>query len=269
MPEESSPQPTPFVVRGLHRGAELSGRGSLELGERALTLVVAGSRPSWQRPIVIGYDGLDGARLDGDHLAVFLASGDLFEIAGSPDVVPLARELMARVCSLPELTLRLRGLGSGRANPGSDHDRFFGPLLAARRLLAERRSPRQQVEALAAARVRRMYDRLLTEFAAERFPESPAERRSLEAELDELAEPLMATIDALEAAEQALRTAADDVRFARWRSWAAAVQHTFDEADRLWIAALPALSGERGQRGGGRFWRRVLRLRVLLAAVAP
>jgi hypothetical protein len=267
MPDETTPQPpAPFVVRGLHRGAELSGRGSLELGERELVLVVAESRPAWQRPIVIDYDGLDGVRLDGDHLAVFLGSGDLFEIAGSPDVAPLARELTARVCTIPELTLRLRGLGSGRANPGSDHDRFFGPLLAARRQLAERRSPRQQVEAMAAGPLRRTYDRILIEFAAERFPESPADRRSLEAELDELAEPFMASVDALEAAERELRTSPDDVRFARWRGWAAAVQRTFDEADRLWIAALPALSGERGARG--RFWRRMLRLRVVLAAIA-
>jgi hypothetical protein len=265
MPDEPLAHGASYTVRGLHRGAELGGRGSVELGERELVLTVAHSRARWQRRIAVAYDAMDGARLYDDHLTIYLDTGDLIELAGAADLAALAGELAGRVCAFPELTLRLRGLGSGRANPGSDHDRFFGPLLSARRSAAQQGSPLGMVDALRAAPLRATYDRTLAGFAAERFPEHPADRRALEAELDELAEPLMASIDALDAAEREVRASADDVRFARWRAWAAAVQRTFDEADRLWIAALPALCDSRGREG--RFWRRVLRLAILVAAL--
>jgi len=269
MPEATPPLPRiPLTVHALYRGAELSGEGWAELGERDLTVAVidlgAGSR---RGRVAVAYDAVDGARLDDAQLTLFLRSGDLLELARSPDLPHVADALTRRACAFPELTLRLRALGSGRANPGSDHDRFFGPLLAARRTAAGQRNPLDHVATFDAVTLAAALDRTLADFAAERFPRSAADRRALEAELDEMAEGLVTSFGALGAAARDVLAGADDVRFARWRAWAAAVQRVFDEADRAWIAALPVLCDSRGQRG--RFWRRLLKLGLALAVALP
>jgi hypothetical protein len=269
MPDATPPRPrVPLTVRGLYRGAELSGDGWAELGERDLTVAVTDLGAASRRGrVAVAYDAIDGARFADAQLTVFVGGGDLIELARSPDLAHVADALTRRACAFPELTLRLRALGSGRANPGSDHDLFFGPLLAARRTAAGQRNPLDHVAAFEAAALAAALDRTLAGFAAARFPESPADRRALGAELDEMTEGLTASFAALGAAAREVLAGADDARFVRWRAWAAAVQRVFDEADRAWIAALPALCDSRGQRG--RFWRRLLKLGLALAAALP
>ena len=280
-PGESTPHDAaaavrfPVTVHGLYRGAEIVGRGWAEPADAALTLLVAGAAPNVgaappagaprERAIVVAYGGIDGARLEATQLTLYLSTGDLLELSGPRDIANLGARIAERACAFPEQTLRLRALGSGRANPGSDHDRFFAPLLGARRRAEEAVNPSGRVAAFGAAPLRARLDRTLSEFAAERFPEQPADRRALAAELAELAEPLYATLDALAAAQAAAVASPDDVRFLRFREWAAAVGRTFAEADRCWIAALPALgdSPRTGERV--RFWRRLLRLGFPLA----
>jgi hypothetical protein len=179
----------PVVVRGLYRGAEIAGPGWADPADAALTLVVGGAPPNVDagppaeprrgRAIVVEYGGIDGARLDAGQLTLYLASGDLLELSGPRDLAHLAARVAERACAFPEQTLRLRALGSGRANPGSDHDRFFAPLLGARRRAEEAVNPAGRVTAFGAAPLRARLDRTLGEFAAERFPEQPADRRAL------------------------------------------------------------------------------------------
>jgi hypothetical protein len=117
-----------------------------------------------------------------------------------------------------------------------------------------------------AAALRGALEETFRQFAAERFPEKPPERRALEAELSDIAAPLTASFEALDAAAAAVRESADDTRFAAWRDWTAAVHAVFAQADRCWLAALPVLSagvqlGAQASRAGrGSLWRRLFRL---------
>jgi hypothetical protein len=165
-------------------------------------------------------------------------------------------ELTRRACTLPELTRALRGFGSQRARPGSDHDRFFAVLLDARRTAESLARPFDQPRAFDPAAIRTAAETALAEFAVARFPESAPDRRALEAELTEIAAPLWASLAQLERARDVVRASPADARFVRWRAWAAAVSAVYAAADRAWVAALPVLVDSRGR--GGRLWRRVL-----------
>ena len=259
------------VVHGLYRGADVAAQGRADLGDDALTVRVEGGR--W-RPssFTLPYSAIDGLRLeetrpDERALTLFLGTGDVLDLTGGVELGDFARRLAGAACELPELTLRLRALGSGRANPGSDHDRFFAPLLAARRRAHAAATPEERVAAFDAVELRAGVEGTLAAFAAARCPERAADRRALEAELSELAEELLAAIDAAGVAAAAVRGSAADARFAAWRAWAATIAPIFAAADRWWIAALPALCDPRGPQG--RFWRRVLRLGVLAAVALP
>ncbi len=81
---------------------------------------------------------LDGARVhESGAVELSVEGGDtvmLFAgINGAASLRALADELLRRACTLPEFTRALRGLGSHLTRPGADHDRFFRPLLEARR----------------------------------------------------------------------------------------------------------------------------------------
>lgn len=163
---------------------------------------------------------------------------------------------------LPEVTRALRAFGARRGRPGSDHDRFFAPLLDPLRRARDhvaRGTDRpwdaaRCVDAGAvAADVRAALDALAAEHGGPRAPD----RRALAAELDELAEPLFDALGALGGAADALAAAGDAGRPAAWRAWALALARAFAAADAAWESMLPALADPRG--GAGRLWRRVLR----------
>jgi hypothetical protein len=162
----------------------------------------------------------------------------------------------------PEVTRALRAFGARRGRPGSDHDRFFAPLLDPLRRARDhvaRASERPwdaagHVDAAAvAAGVRAALDALAAEHGGPR----PPDRRALAAELEELAEPLFAALGVLGEAASTLAAADAGARPAAWRAWAAALARAFAVADAVWEAMLPALADPRG--GAGRLWRRLLR----------
>ena len=261
------------VVHGLYRGADVAAQGHATVEDDALVVRVDGGR--W-RPstLTLPFAAIDGLRVEAgtarageSALTLFLGTGDVLELTGGTELRDFAARLASAACDLPEQTLRLRALGSGRANPGDDHDRFFAPLLAARRRAHAAVTPEERVAAFDARELRAGVEGTLAAFAAERFPERAADRRALEAELAELAEDLLTAIDAAGGAAAAVRASAADARFAAWRAWAATIAPVFAAADRLWIAALPALGDSRGPQG--RFWRRVLRLGAVAALALP
>src|SRR6185312_4733062 len=86
-------------------------------------------------------DRLEGARYAVGTLELFLARGDVIALGGAPALAALASDLDRRAMAVPEVTRSLRGLGSTRASPGAEHDRYFGPLLAARRDAESASSP--------------------------------------------------------------------------------------------------------------------------------
>lgn len=157
---------------------------------------------------------------------------------------------------LPEFTRSLRALAVPSA-PGSDHDRVFKPLIAARTAANKVQSVDAQVAAFDPARLEREWREAIAALADERHKGSAPDRRALEAELDTLASPVWGALHALQLAGSAARAATADQRQAAWSKWVDAVQRTFNAADDWWRAALPVLGDSRGRQGA--LWRRVLR----------
>ncbi len=156
---------------------------------------------------------------------------------------------------LPEFTRSLRALAVP-SRPGSDHDRVFKPLIAARTAAGKVQSVDAQVAAFDPARLEREWREAIAALAAARHAGSDSDRRALEAELDALAAPVWRALRALQQAGAAARIAPADQRRSQWSRWVDAVQHTFDAADDWWRAALPVLGDPRGRRGA--LWRRLL-----------
>jgi len=198
---------------------------------------------------------LEGIRVPGDVLELFLDTGDVIQLAQAPDLNELATDIASRVCAMPEMTRSLRALGAGSLAAGEEHDRFFGPLLEAR-LLAERAPNLVAVRAaFDAPALRAATEQVLAEIAAERYPREPGERRALFAELNDHTHELFARIAELERAEAALGTSEDSERFVMWRAWSAVLRNVFRSADESWIEIHPVLSDDR--RGKPSLWKRL------------
>jgi hypothetical protein len=250
----------PVRVRGRIGGVAVDASGIARLeGDRLLIASADGTSLS---SAVASWTGL---RVMPDEVVCLLPGGDALTLARDAepaDFAAFGETLRARAFALPEVTRALRAYGSRRGNPGSDHDRFFaplvGPLRAARDQVARGDAEPWRAATMADGTVMATALRdALSGLAAERFPQHPPERRALEAELHDLAEPVTDALVVLAERAAALREASDDERLTRWRAWAAALGDAFARADRAWIAALPALADPRG--GSGRLWRRVLR----------
>ena len=248
-------------VRGHYRGHRLDGQAMLTLLDDALAFMGDG------REARIRDDRLDGTLWEPPQLLVHLAGGDVLEISGDERLAAVAEALSRRVLVFPELTRTLHGLGSRRGRPGSDHDRFFGALLEARRRAEVADRLEARLAAFDAAALRTRLERTLGEMSAERFPESPPDRRALEAELQERAERLLAALDALGDAARGVRASDPARRFAAWREWTRAAARVFEEADRCWLESLPALVAPPERRR--RFWRRILPAMATLCALLP
>jgi hypothetical protein len=261
-------------IWALWRGAEISGTGTATLTADVVMISAAASR------LAIPIEDLDGAHMDlgaaeivptdqssseaastrrgaaPARLTLFHRSGDVVEIGGA-DTVTLGREIVSHACDIPELTVPLRALGSARARPGVDHDRFFGPFLAARRAAARASDPEQRLSSVDSRALAASVGATVRELAADRYPKQPAERRAMEAELADLAQPVVASLERLAAAADSARTAPDDARFVRWREWAGAYRDVFRAADQCWLAAIGSALGPRAAHKRDRFgWRR-------------
>jgi hypothetical protein len=163
---------------------------------------------------------------------------------------------------VPELTLALRSLGSRRRRrgDGTEHERFFAPLLEARRAAARAADLEAAVTAFDAGRLNASLDKMVRALAADRAPSgrSPA-RRALEARLQERIEPLRHALDALGAVADDLLISDDETRPDAWRRWAAQLRAVFECADRCW----PGLDAALGAQGVPQrsWWRRIFRRR--------
>ena len=234
-------------------GAALGGAGTLGIGEDTVEV------HSESGDAVIELSALEGVSYQDSRLTLFLRGGDRVQAHGTARLAAVSREISALVCTLPELTRTLRSLGSRRGRLGVDHDRFFAPLLAARRRGERAGDRRARLRAFDGAAMSETLQSTLADFASARVPRRAPDRRALEAELLELAEPFFTALTALDVyAARAGDDSSQETMFVRWRSWCGAVQEVFDRADRCWIAIGPVL-GEAPVRRP--LWRRVLRLR--------
>jgi hypothetical protein len=157
---------------------------------------------------------------------------------------PLHEELLVRCRAVPELTSALRAFGSRRGHRGvrksatQDQQRFFAPLLDARRQAVAAKTPSAAMAAFDATALTTAFDTALRELAAQRYGDNAPARRALEAELVDLAEPLHAELERLrEAAKRA--SSSEDLKV--WRAWTRQLSATFEVADRVWISMDAAL----------------------------
>jgi hypothetical protein len=157
--------------------------------------------------------------------------------------------------ALPEFTRSLRALAVPSA-PDSDHAIAFGPLLQARTLAHRALSMEAQLAAFDAARLDRAVRAAINALAERKHKMSAPDRRSLEAELELLAEPVFAALKSMGAAAELAKLARPDDRRVAWDVWVETVRALFSAADDWWADAIPALADSRGRRGA--LWRRVI-----------
>jgi len=157
---------------------------------------------------------------------------------------------------LPELTRGLRHFAMPSAL-GSDHARYFAPLLVARRAAQESALWSGRVAAFDAQRLRAAWDAMLASLAADRFPREGGDQRALIAELEECTGGVYTALIGVESAATAVRRSADDVlRAVQWPRWTGQLQQVFHAADEGWGAILAPLADSRG--AAGRRWRALL-----------
>jgi hypothetical protein len=237
------------MLGGLLRGRELDGEAMLSLDEESLSLDTARGR------ISLALTQLEGIRVPGDVLELYLATGDVIQLEQAPELNALAAEIASQVCAIPEMTRSLRALGAGSLAAGEEHDRFFGPLLEAR-LIAERAPNLVALRAaFDAEALRAAIANVIAEIATERYPREAGERRALAAELTDNAHELFARLAELARAESVLGSCDDSERFVRWREWQLVLRNVFRSADSSWIVIHPVLSDER--HGKPSIWKRL------------
>jgi hypothetical protein len=239
----------PVRVRGTLRGLPVDADAVVRLIDEAVSIQLG------DREYSTRVERIDGVVWADPSLTLHVGP-DTVELSGHVGLEPLASQIIAVALALPELTRTMRSLGSRRGHLGEDHDRFFAGLLAARRAAEGFVEPESRLAAFDSRRLSQSLTKLLGDFATERYPESPPDRRALEAELLEHAERVYAALDALGEAAQQVRESAGASRLAEWRSWTFAAKRVFEEADRCWIAVLPALSSAHPPARRRRLWRR-------------
>jgi hypothetical protein len=250
-----APAGTAIAVR-LHGGWQdrsLDYDATAALDGSTITIECAQAAPP---RIVLAADQLTGAELQGETLTLHVSDGRPVVLSAAAHLDGFRNRLEAAACVFPAQTLSLRGFGSEHSAPGSDHDRWFDALLHARRVAEESRTIETQRRAFDAARFTRHAHTLRESWAAERFAE-PADRRALQAELEELATPFTQALRQLEHASLRLRQSPDAHQFDAWRKWTGSVQQTFRGADDVWLASVPVLADSRGAQGS--FWRKLIR----------
>lgn len=227
--------PVEVIVRGLVRGREMEGAARLELGEVLRIVPHDGAAPLRLAPHELDGVGVDGRAAT---LVLYLGGGDVLEIDGG---AALASEVERWATHLPELTRDLRAVGTRRV-AGAEHDRFFAPLLDARRVAEGASGWEAQRVAFEPVALRRTLEESVAAFAASRFPDSAPDRRALEAELEEFLACVLTALAVVGEASDRLGAAEPRLRLVAWRHWAASVRRVFVEADRCWTGARTVLA---------------------------
>ncbi len=246
-------------VAGTVRGRQVGGGVTVRLGERGLAMVMDAGE------LRLPYGRLDGWSMAGNDIALAVSGGDSLSLCMTAGPAAFVESLAAHACVLPELTRGLRTLGSARAKADVAQGTLFAPLLAARRRAMRTTDPRGRMQALDAALLRRELASAVSVLAVTRVPRAGAERRALDAALEDATIPLLGAFEALAAAAASFQRADDDRRLVSWRAWTDAARATFAAADACWPAVRLALAGAHDPPAR---WRRWTRLGALIVAAA-
>ena len=208
------------------------------------TLTIVAQTTGDDAPVRVRLSNIDGVVSSEGQLAIALRDGTRLTLICESHT-ELHDDLLFRCRALPELTRTLRGFGSRRGSRGvrntahGDQQRFFAPLLDARRKAWGTREPAATIAAFDATVLAATFETILDAFATERHGDNGPARRALTAELVDLSEPLRDALEALGAAADQATAAIDDLRL--WRMWAARLRATFETADRVWLSLDAAL----------------------------
>jgi len=218
------------------------GSATAAIDDEALTIVA--SKTGEDAPVRVRLAHIDGVSSSPGQLSIVLRDGTRLTLSCDAHL-ELHDDLLVRCRALPELTRTLRGFGSRRGSRGvrasthSDQQRFFAPLLDARRKAWGTRDPESTIASFDAASLAAAFDAILHSFATERHGDNAPARRALTAELIDLSEPLRDALDALGDVARRASAATDDLRL--WRAWAMQLRIAFETADRVWLTLDAAL----------------------------
>jgi hypothetical protein len=166
---------------------------------------------------------------------------------------------------LPELMLSMRSIGSRRSMPNEqsalqeEQERYFAPLLEARRAATKALTRAQAVAAFDGRRITALIDATLRAFASERYAARAPARRAFEAELFEIVEPLREALQSLRNLAEGSPTAeGSSEQLAKWTLWLAQLRVVFGVADSSWpalsatlVSSPPAAAPSRWRRRSG------------------
>ena len=149
---------------------------------------------------------------------------------------------------LPELMLSLRSIGSRRSQPTAlpelveEQERYFAPLLDARRAAAKAATHAQVIASFEGRRLTALIDASIRAFATERFAARASARRAFEAELFEIVEPLRNQMQSLRDVAERWSEAGGSAQQARWSLWLEQLRVVFRVADSSWPTLAEALA---------------------------
>jgi len=132
-----------------------------------------------------------------------------------------------------------RGQRARRPGAAAEQQKFFAPLVDARRVASKSPSSADTIAAFESVALTHALDEALRRFASEPFGQNAPARRALEAELVDSSEPLQLALRALGERATAALEQGDEIR--AWRSWALSLRNVFEAADRVWVALDAAL----------------------------
>lgn len=225
----------PITVRATRVGRTDLGDGSVLIDDEAIVITVHATA---DRPLRMALAVLDVVSVASDDVALTLRDGTQIVLTTAA-ATQMGEELMLRCRTLPELTRALRAFGSRRGHRGTrtlaaaDQQRFFAPLLEARRRASAAGPPLSVIAAFAGGQLAAELVAALEAFAAERYATPGPERRALHAELTDIAEPLILALRSLEEAAAGASESIEDLRL--WRAWSNQLRATFETADRVWL----------------------------------
>jgi hypothetical protein len=232
----------PIQLTATRVGRTDLGVSTAALDDEALTIVPQAADEDAR--LRVRLSNIDGVSSSAGQLSILLRDGTQLTLLCDAHRA-LHDDLLVRCRALPELTRTLRGFGSRRGSRGvrasthNDQQRFFAPLLDARRKAWGTREPASTIAAFDAAALTASFEAILDSFATERHGDNAPARRALTAELSDLSEPLRHALETLRQFAGAATAATDDLRL--WRDWAMQLRAAFETADRVWLALDAAL----------------------------
>jgi hypothetical protein len=233
----------PIAVTATRIGRTDLGDGSVLIDDDALIIALNATADRRLRMVLTTVDTVS---VSGDDVSITVRDGT-HVVVTTAAAAQMAEALMLRCRTLPELTRALRAFGSRRGHrstralAAADQQRFFAPLLEARRRASAAGPPRSVIEAFAAAQLAAELVAALEAFASERYATPGPERRALHAELTDIAEPLIESLKSLGEAAAGASESIEDLRL--WRVWSNQLRATFETADRVWLLLDIALDG--------------------------